>query len=568
MIEDVNGSLGATEVGAVVIGAGFGGLRMLYELRSLNIDAVVIEGGSDVGGTWFWNRYPGARTDSESWVYCYSFAEELQQEWDWLERYPSQPEVLAYLRHVADRFDLRRDIRFGTHVRSSAYDESSNRWVVETDTGDRLRCRFLIFATGPLSKPIAPPFDGLDAFGGEWYLTARWPDQPVSFAGKRVAVIGTGATGIQVAPEVAEQAAHVTVFQRTPNYAIPGRNRALTDDERRAIKDRYAEIWALTQRQASGFDIAETRKTFDELDPDEQRDALAGALGRGGFQFQFTTFRDLMVNEKANEVAAEFLRAHIRSVVNDPATAELLCPKGYPFGAKRPPLEHGYYAAFNRPNVTLVDVSGDPITAITERGLRTGTAEHDFDVLIFATGFDGSTGALMAMDIRGRESQTLKDAWAHGPRTFLGITVDGFPNMFLVAGPQSPFGNVPVMIENEVRWIGAAIDHGLRHDVARLEPGPAAVQGWVDEVDRSLNATLMRKGTLAHSWFLGLNVDGKPTAPLFFFGRANKYFDRLAEVVEHHFTELTATADVVSARRVGTLWAEQRNQSGQRKGRG
>ena len=547
MIEHVKGSSGATEVGAVVIGAGFGGLRMLYELRKLKIDAIVIEGGSDVGGTWFWNRYPGARTDSESWVYCYSFSDELQQEWDWLERYPSQPEVLAYLRHVADRFDLRRDIRFGTQVRSSTYDESSNRWIVETDAKERLLCRYLIFATGPLSKPVAPPFDGLDAFQGEWYLTARWPDRPVSFAGKRVAVIGTGATGIQVLPEVAKQATHVTVFQRTPNYAIPGRNRALTDAERRDIKDRYREIWALTQRQASGFDIPETRKTFDELDADERRDALAGALERGGFQFLFTTFRDLMVDEEANEVAAEFLRAHIRSVVNDPATAELLCPKGYPIGAKRPPVEHGYYAAFNRPNVTLVDVSDDPITEITTRGVRTSTADRDFDVLIFATGFDSATGALMGMDIRGRGSRPLKDAWANGPRTFLGMTVDGFPNMFLIAGPQSPFGNIPVMIENEVRWIGAAIGHGRIHGVDRLEPAPIEVQKWVDEVGRSLNATLMRKGTLANSWFLGLNVDGKPAAPLFYFGRANKYFDRLAEVVQHQFAELTPATHVANA---------------------
>jgi cation diffusion facilitator CzcD-associated flavoprotein CzcO len=547
MIEDANGALGATEVGAVVVGAGFGGLRMLYELRRLNIDAVVIEEGSDVGGTWFWNRYPGARTDSESWVYCYSFSPELEQEWDWAERYPAQPEVLAYLRHVADRFDLRRDILFGTRVRSSTYNESSNRWVVETDAGDRFRCRYLIFATGPLSKPIAPPFDGLDAFAGEWYLTARWPDRPVSFAGQRVAVIGTGATGIQVVPEIADQAAHVTVFQRTPNYAIPGRNRALTDDERRDIKDRYAQIWASTQRQASGFDIPEARKTFEELDADEQRAALAGALERGGFQFQFTTFRDLMVDEKANEVAAEFLRAHIRSVVNDPETAELLCPKGYPFGAKRPPLEHGYYAAFNRPNVTLVDVSDDPITAITAQGVRTGSVVRDFDMLIFATGFDGSTGALMAMDIRGRGSRSLKDAWTNGPRTFLGITVDGFPNMFLVAGPQSPFGNVPVMIENEVLWIGSAIEHNLRDGGAGLEPGPAAVQGWVDGVDRALNATLMRKGTLAHSWFLGLNVDGKPAGPLFYFGRANKYFNRLTEVVERQFAEFSEAMHLASA---------------------
>jgi cation diffusion facilitator CzcD-associated flavoprotein CzcO len=547
MIEHIDESLGVTDVGAVVIGAGFGGLRMLYELRRLKIDTVVIEEGSDVGGTWFWNRYPGARTDSESWVYAYSFSDELQQDWDWSERYPSQPEVLAYLRHVADRFDLRRDIRFGTQVRSCTYDESSNRWAVETDTGERLRCHFLIFATGPLSKPIAPPFEGLDSFGGEWYLTARWPEKPVDFAGKCVAVIGTGATGIQVVPELAELAAHVTVFQRTPNYAIPGRNRALTGDERQGIKDRYPEIWALTERHASGFAIPETRKRFEELDEDERRAALVGALERGGFEFQFTTFRDLMVDEKANEVAAEFLRTHIRSVVNDPETAELLSPGGYPFGAKRPPVEHGYYAAFNRPNVTLVDVSDDPITAITTQGLRTGSAEYEFDVLVFATGFDGATGALLAIDTVGRGGRSLKEEWASGPRTFLGITASGFPNMFLVAGPQSPFGNVPVMIEHEVRWIGAAIDHSQRCEVARLEPGSAVVQEWVDEVDSSLNATLMRKGTDANSWFLGVNVEGKHAAPLFYFGRANVYINRLVDVAEHHFVELTTPTDAIDS---------------------
>jgi cation diffusion facilitator CzcD-associated flavoprotein CzcO len=547
MVEDIQQQRGAREVGAVVVGAGFGGLRMLYELRSLGIDTVVIEEGTDVGGTWFWNRYPGARTDTESWVYAYSFSAELQQDWDWSERYPAQAEVLAYLRHVADRFDLRRDIRFSTRVRSSSYDEPSNRWVVETDEGERLRCRYLVFATGPLSKPVAPPFAGLDTFARDWYLTARWPDQPVNFAGKHIAVIGTGSTGIQVVPEVAEQAEHVTVFQRTPNYAIPARNRPLSDEDRQGIKDRYPEIWAMTQRQASGFAISETRRTFDELDADERQAVLTAALERGGFEFLFTTYRDLLVDEEANEVAAEFVRSHIRSVVDHPETAELLCPKGYPFGAKRPPVEHGYYEAFNRPNVTLVDVSHDPIMAITPRGVRTATAERDFDVLIFATGFDASTGALMAMDIRGRESQTLKDAWADGPRTFLGITVNGFPNMFLISGPQSPFGNIPVMVENEVRWISAAIDHAQCHDVARLEPTPAAVQGWVDEVGRSLNMTLMRKGTAARAWSLGLNVDGKPTAPLFYFGRANLYFERLGEVVEHHFAELCTPAELVGA---------------------
>jgi cation diffusion facilitator CzcD-associated flavoprotein CzcO len=532
---------------AIVIGAGISGLYQLHTLREAGFKVRVFETGTGVGGTWYWNRYPGARFDSESYSYGYSFSQELLDEWDWTEHFSPQPHTLKYLNHVADKFDLRKHMQFGCTVESAHWDDDATLWRLHLADGRDLSCRILITAIGLLSAPTLPRYEGLDSFEGQSFHTFNWPEEPVEFAGKRVAVIGTGATGIQVLPEVAKQAAHVTVFQRTPNYAIPGRNRALTDDERRDIKDRYPEIWALTQRQASGFDIPETRKTFDDLEADERREALAGALERGGFQFLFTTFRDLMVDEEANEVAAEFLRAHIRSVVNDPATAELLCPKGYPLGAKRPPLEHGYYAAFNRPNVTLVDVSDDPITAITTRGVRTSTAEHDVDVLIFATGFDSATGALMSMDICGRGSRSLKDAWANGPRTFLGMTVDGFPNMFLIAGPQSPFGNVPVMIENEVRWIGAAVEHGVRHEVATLEPRPTEVQGWVDEVDRSLHATLMRKGTLAHSWFLGLNVDGKATAPLFFFGRANKYFDRLAEVVQHQFAELITAVDIVDA---------------------
>jgi cyclohexanone monooxygenase len=552
MTEDVKEPPVAIEVGAVVVVAGFGGLRMLHELRKLNIDAVVLEAGSDVGGTWFWNRYPGARTDSESWVYCYSFSDELQQEWNWQDRYPSQPEVLAYLRYVADRFGLRQDIRFGTQVRSSSFDESANLWTVETDGGERLLCKYLIFATGPMSKPVKPPFPGLDSFAGDSYLTARWPTEPVDFTGKRVAVIGTGSTGIQVVPEVAKQAAQVTVFQRTPNYAIPGRNRALTDEDRQDIRDRYPEIWALTQSHASGFAIPETRTMFSELDEDERRAVLAGAFERGGFEFLFTTFRDLMVSEEANEVASEYLRAYIRSVVNDPATAELLCPKGYPFAAKRPAVEHGYFEAFNRPNVTLIDVSNDPITAITAEGVRTSTAAHEFDILIFATGFDSGTGALMAVDIRGTGARPLRDVWANGPRTFLGMTMVGFPNLFLISGPQSPFGNIPVMIENEVQWISAAITHGVQHNVARLEPSPTAVQEWVDEVEHSLNATLMRKGTLAHSWFLGLNIDGKPAAPLFFFGRANKYFARLNEVVRNQFSDLTEATHLANATVVET----------------
>jgi cation diffusion facilitator CzcD-associated flavoprotein CzcO len=528
------------DYGAIVVGAGFGGLRMLYELRRLGLSTLVIEEGSDVGGTWYWNRYPGARTDSEAWAYCFSFSDELAEEWNWSERYPAQPEVLSYLRHVAERFDLKRDIRFGIRVRSAVHDETTNKWVVTTDAGETLTATFFIPATGPLSKPVDPPFQGLADFDGDWFLTARWPSQEVDLSGKRVAVVGTGATGIQVVPVVAETAAEVIVFQRTPNYVIPGRNRWLTDGERRDIKDRYGEIWSLTQRQVSGFPIAEAERRFGDMTPDEQQGVLIDAWTAGGFQFLFGTFRDLMTSERANGAATDFIRSQIRAIVEDPVTADLLSPKDYPLGAKRPPLGHSYYEAFNRSNVTLVDVSNDPIERVLAGAIRTRVADYGCDVIIFATGFDGSTGALMAMDIRGRGGRILNDTWASGPRTFLGVAVDGFPNMFLVCGPQTPFGNIPVMIENEVRWIGRAIRHALDDGPPALEPKPDAVDEWVEEVDRCLNASLVRKGTLAHSWFLGFNVEGKPNVPLFYFGRANVYIDRLMEVAAGGFAELSA----------------------------
>jgi cyclohexanone monooxygenase len=539
MTEILSGSSNVTEIDAVVIGAGFGGLRMLYELRKLNVQAVALEAATDVGGTWHWNRYPGARTDSESWVYCFSFSEELQQEWNWKDRYPSQPEMKAYLSHVADRFDLRRDIRFQTRVSSARYDDATGLWSIETEAGERFVCRYFIPATGPISKPIMPTFPGLDSFAGETYLTARWPDHPVSFAGKRVAVIGTGSTGIQVVPEVAKDASQVIVFQRTANFALPGRNRALTDEERQAIKDRYPEIWAQTQRQISGFAIPETREMFGDLSEAERQERLSSAYERGGFEFLFTAFRDMLVQEEANEAAAEFLRAHIRRTVKDPETAELLCPKGYPFGARRPAVEHGYFEAFNRPNVKLVDISRDPIKKITPTGLQTDNASYEFDMLIFATGFDAGAGAMLAMDITGRKGVSLSEKWSDGPRTYLGIMVDEFPNRFMVSGPQTPFGNIPVMIENEVRWIGAAIAYCERVAAVSLEPAPEMVDGWVDEVWANLNATLLREAGSAGSWYLGLNVEGRPPAPVFFHGKASKYFSRLEEIVQAEFADFS-----------------------------
>ena len=484
---------------------------------------------------------PGRGTDSEAWTYCFSFSEELLQEWDWPERYPTQADVERYLQHVADRFDLRRDIAFDTRVVTAWYDEPANRWVILTDRGQELTCRYFIAASGPLSRPLDPPFAGLDSFKGEWHLTARWPGE-VDVSGKRVGVIGTGATGVQLIPVIAEAAAHVTVFQRTPNFVIPARNRSLTAEDQQAIKARYDQIWALTQLHTSGFAIAESDRLFGEMSPDEREATLEEAWARGGFHFQFGTFRDLMVDQGANDAAADFIRRKIHSTVADPVTAELLCPRGYPFGAKRPPLGHSYYEAYNRANVSLVDVRRDPIEGIAPDGVRTSSQQvHPCDLLIFATGFDGSTGSFMAMDIRGRGAVPLSAKWSAGPRTFLGLQVDGFPNMFMIVGPQSPFGNVPVMVENEVCWIGDAIAHALSNDVDCLEPASAVVQGWVDEVDRTFERSLVGRAGDTTSWMLGTNVEGKPSTPLFYFGRANRYFDRLRDVARGGFVELCGT---------------------------
>ena len=521
------------EIDAVVIGAGFSGLRALWELREIGLTTTVIEAAPDVGGTWYWNRYPGARTDSESWVYAFSFSRELQDEWDWQERYPTQPEALAYLRHVADRFDMRRDIRFETRVQSAVYDEARRRWTVTTDQGDRIVCRYLVAATGVLSLPYTPPFPGLEDFTGESYVTGRWPDEPVDFTGKRVAVIGTGATAVQLIPVAAQTAASVTVFQRTPNYVLPARNHTLGEAERQAIRRDYDAIWEQARRHYFGVAMGTAERKLLDATPDEQRRTLEYGWEVGGFRYIFETFADLLTDEQANEVAAEFIREKIRSIVHDPETAELLCPKDYPFVGKRPPLGHFYYETFNRDNVHLVDVSDDPITEITEHGLRTAAAEYEADLIVFATGFDAVTGALRTLDIRGRNGTALRDRWAEGPRTHLGIGVDGFPNLFLVCGPQTPFANLPVVIDGIVEWIGAAIRHLESEAMTAIEATPEAVDAWVKHVDDIVNATVLPRGR--RSWFLGDNIPGKPHVVLFYFGGAGAYRQECRAALDRGF---------------------------------
>lgn len=522
-----------THFDAVVIGAGFGGLRMLQEFRSKGLSVTVVEAGPDVGGTWFWNRYPGARTDSESWVYAYSFSKELLNEWNWTERFPTQPEALAYLNFVADRFDMRCDIRFNTRMVSAVYDETDNVWTVKTDCGDTLSCTYFVPATGPLSVPYKPDFPGLDDFHGQWHVTGRWPHDGVDFAGKKVAVIGTGATAVQLIPIVAHTAGEVTVFQRTPNFVLPARNYTLTDQERQGIRANYDAIWARCKQQFFGFPMDDAGRTIHDVTLEEAEKILEWGWEIGGFRFVFETFDDIAVDSKCNEEVSNFVRKKIRSIVKNPKTAELLCPKDYPFLGKRPPLGHFYYEAFNRDNVRLVDVSGEPISGITAKGVKVGDREYAADIIVFATGFDAVTGSYRGLDIRGRGGVQLIESWAGGPRTHLGICVDGFPNMFMVGGPQTPFANIPVVVESVAEWIGNAVTFMRAKGVESMEPTTAAVDSWRDSVNAILDATVLSQGK--NSWYVGDNIPGKPRASLFYFGGVGAFRGECQQAAERGY---------------------------------
>ena len=509
---------------AIVIGAGFAGIRALLELAKLGLSAHAFEAGSDVGGTWYWNRYPGARTDSEAWAYCYTFSRELQEEWTWSERLPGQSEVLRYLQHVVDRFDLRRRISFNTRVAAAHFDETARLWRVTTDDGQAFVCRYLICATGILSIPKQPEFPGADRFRGEIHYAPRWPKEPVDLTGKRIAIIGSAATAVQILPVVATVAAHVSFFQRTPNYVLPGRNYAIGQEQAQSLRRRYPEIGEQTRSHAFGLAMDRTGRTYDSVDDAERRRIFERGWEEGGFHFCFNTFDDLVVDPRSNEAAAEFVRDKIRSIVKDPKTAEALCPK-YPFFSKRPPSGHFFYEAFNRDNVELVDISADPIEEITETGIRTASSERDFDVIILAIGFDAGTGPLMNIDLRGRRGLSIRDAWQDGPRTHLGIAVEDFPNMFMILGPQCPFGNLPTVIEGVVEWIGGVIDRVERDGIGEITPKPEAVAEWADYLNQMYRATLLSSGEQVGTWFLGANIPGKPVVALFHFGGVALYLE-------------------------------------------
>ncbi|MER5914332.1 NAD(P)/FAD-dependent oxidoreductase [Streptomyces sp. NPDC001982] len=529
------------QVDAVVVGAGFAGLYQLYRLRELGLSTRVFETADGVGGTWYWNRYPGARCDVESMAYSYSFSEELEQEWEWSERYATQPEILRYAHHVSERFDLLKDIDFNTIVTGAVYDHLAHSWTVTTDTGERVTARFVIMATGCLSAASLPRISGIGSFTGATYHTARWPHEGVDFTGKRVAVIGTGSSGIQSIPLIAEQAAELTVFQRTPHYTLPARNRPLREDEVRERKAGYREFREELRHTPTGIPRELPTHGAFEVTAEERESAYEAAWDAGVLGAFSTAFTDLLVSPAANETAAEFVRDKIRSVVADPATAEALCPRDYPLGTKRPCMDTDYYATYNKPHVRLVDLRATSIEEITEKGVRTADREYQVDAIVFATGFDALTGALAAIDIRGRQGLALRDKWAAGPRNYLGLVSAGFPNLFTVTGPLSPsvLSNMMVSIEQHVEWITDCIAYLRRNGLTEIDTTTEVEDAWTEHVAEVASGTLYPQ---AASWYMGANVPGKPRIFMPYLGGVGAYRVKCGEVAADGYAGFTLSS--------------------------
>ena len=491
---------------AIIIGAGIAGMYQLYCLRKLGLSIRVFEAGGDVGGTWYWNRYPGARFDSESYTYGYSFSDELLREWEWSEHFASQPEVLRYLNLVADKFDLRRDIQFHSRVTAACYDESTNHWQVETDDGTRAQARFLITAIGILSAPTMPNVEGIESFEGASFHTARWPHEPVDFAGKRVAVIGTGATGVQVIQEVAKTAAQLTVFQRTPNWCAPLHNRPIDPETQRRIKETYPEIFAQCRESFGGFIHVHDRRNALDVSAEEREAVYERLYASPGFGIWMGNFRDILIDEAANATISEFVARKIRERVKDPAIAEKLIPVDHGFGTRRVPLETNYYEVYNQDNVRLIDLRETPIERITPTGIKTSAEEFAFDIIIYATGFDAVTGAFNRIDIRGLGGLRLKDKWADGAPTYLGLTTAGFPNLFTIVGPHNAatFCNLPRCIEQNVEWVTDLIQYMRDTGQTRVVPTDEAEEAWTAHAHQTGERMLLTK---VRSWLTGINTN-------------------------------------------------------------
>ena len=527
------------EFDAVIIGAGIAELYQLHLLRNQGLEVRVLEAGSDVGGTWYWNRYPGARFDSESYSYCYSFSEALLEEWQWSEHFAAQPETLRYLQHVSEKLDLRRDIRFNTRVSAAHYEADRRTWRIRAEDGSEVRARFMITALGGLSDPFTPDIPGRADFHGQSWHTARWPHHAVDLSDKRVAVIGTGATAVQLITEIAKNIGHLTVFQRTANYCKPLRNAPIDEATQARIHTEYPEIFRKCRESFAGFihDV-DPRSVFDVSE--EERTANYERLwAEPGFAFWLGNFSDIGTDRAANETIAEFVRNKIRERVTDPKIAALLTPTDHAFGTKRVPLESGYFEAFNRDNVVLVDTRATPIERITARGVKTSAGEYPVDIIIFATGFDAATGAHNRIDIRGQDGQSLKEKWASGPRTLLGMQTVGFPNMFIVGGGphnSASFCNVPRCLEQNVEWVAEAIAYLRAKGITYIAATPEAEAAWVEHVDETVAGTLIPETA---SWFMGANIPGKKRGFLLYAGGLPTFRRKCAEVAAAGYAGFT-----------------------------
>ena len=523
---------------AIIVGAGMSGMYQLFRLRELGLRVRVFEAGTSVGGTWYWNRYPGARFDSESYSYGFSFSRELLQEWEWSEHFAGQPETLRYCNYVADKFDLRRDIQFRSRVSAAIYQEETRSWTIMLENGERFCARFLITAIGPLSAPTLPRIEGRDSFAGQSFHTGRWPHEPVDFKGKRVAVIGTGATGVQTIQTIAAEVGHLTVFQRTPNWCAPLHNGKIDAETQKKIKAGYPEIFARCQETFACFlHTPDPRGAFEVSD--EEREAFYEKLyGERGFGIWQGNFKDILVDHRANATISDFVARKIRQRVKDPRIAETLIPKNHGFGTRRLPLETFYYEVYNRPNVELVDLMETPIERITPKGIKTSEREYEFDIVIYATGFDAITGSFDRIDFRGANGVLLKERWKSGPETYLGLMVDGFPNMMMLMGPHTALGNIPRSIEYSVDWVAGLMRFAQERKLTRLEATAEGVSSWTDHV-KALGVGLLSNEV--NSWMTGINsnVEGKQTRIVArYSGSAPAYRARCDEVAAKGYAEL------------------------------
>ena len=538
----MNDSQNTDQLDVVIVGAGFAGMYMLHRLRNRNLKTVVLEAGSDVGGTWYWNRYPGARCDVPSMEYSYSFSSELQQEWDWSEVMAGQPEILEYAGHVADRFNLRPDINFDTRVISAVYDEANQCWSITTDKNQNYQSRYCIMATGCLSVTNTPEIKGANDFSGPIYHTGKWPHEGVDFTDVSVGIIGTGSSGIQAIPVIAENAQHLTIFQRTPNYTMPAYNKPLTAEFREEARANYDQIRADQRASLAGIvgygfgfggaDLVEPTEQL-KLTTEEQRKQLVNEEGFGAFR----TFMDVGMDPEANEMACEMYRQHLATIIDNPTTANGLMPRDYPIGCKRPVIDTDYYKTFNRDNVTLVDLRQGGIRHITSSGVATEQGHYELDAIVYATGFDAMTGALERIDIRGKNGKSITEEWRAGPRTYLGLQIHGFPNLFTITGPGSPsvLSNMMVSIEQHVDWINDCIEHLDKNQVRAIEPEEEAVDKWITHVNQVAEGSMFTAPS-CNSWYLGANIPGKPRIFMPYVGGVGEYRNRCDEIARNGYT--------------------------------